>query len=1001
MRKTTSTSTKDDKQEAAKTTIVRPTSTATKVKGAASPTATLVPALSSDHNGADLNHLRPQNSSALYYAESTYKTNPYLKHMYASMNVSFSYPTIILDHSTYLHDLQCNLTNKEENERLQGYMEFSILTKPAFDIISSTWNQTPNLALVIRGDDCEKTVNNTRSYWLGFADKIEWFDAKSSGYVRYVGDEIMQDEGITDVSLVWGSTYIAPQNYSDTGVVYKNTKLCNEAWSKKQDLPGINPCTASFDSALDQVNGFVYSPFYQRYTDLESLLLNAQARGLIIEKYVAAVSKRAVRVAAMTKSSFQMLKSLGNDMRDPRHLYKRFSLSDIGDAIWGGLKSIGNAFEEAANQTLNFFKNLPDTVSSAFKSLGNYIYEGLKAAGEGLVEGFKQLGRYAEKAAEKMKDLAIAGLEALDDLISSWEPSLHAHADLEVALKPLVTSPFGEAYLIYNYTHEAAKSPKKDSKISDVKALEIYEDKGDGKLSGFLHVFCVKCGMETHNNIHGKARFSILHGVKELVVGIDGDFHFGINIGIDMSVEYKFPQQKQEIIPPTSLVALELPGILILGPIVQMHLTLDTSVYALGQMLAGIDVSMPSYHASYDFIDSDNTYATGFDNVNVKKYFKITGEVGAKAILAMPFSIGIGVNIPPAKFDKQVKLINTPALSAQAAIAGMYSTGDEPPEGITLPKDPKCANGVSWAVDFQDSVDLDVFDGVYKKNIWKSPKYDITSGCYHFGGGSSSSSGSSSNTGGDTSSTTIGNSSMADYVTDLIIPVGTEAKIKSGRVVQSAGYDFVMLSGLDGNLYLSPSINYHNTNLSVTHFQPVVEVENTWTNYTLTQNWLQVGLLALATDDYNRAFFYFPDVLNVFGVSRIRMLDPDQVPRNAKQTILYYGSFTGKNGKILSFIDIDTPFKGIYAVGCIVEDALGRNFSKVFAVTDLKAGVATLQANSPELRSSVTGGTIHKCEMVWLEPEHKVNLPGHIDGRCKPIGERDCQAGNAGGIADA
>ena len=117
------------------------------------------------------------------------------------MNVSFSYPTVVVDSTHFLTNMVCHLSSNA-SDQTAGTLVYQVETKEAYDVIDETWPREKDLVLVTQGEDCERTENGTRAYFLGYLNSLSWSDEEHKGMVEFFGDEILLEEGITDADKV-------------------------------------------------------------------------------------------------------------------------------------------------------------------------------------------------------------------------------------------------------------------------------------------------------------------------------------------------------------------------------------------------------------------------------------------------------------------------------------------------------------------------------------------------------------------------------------------------------------------------------------------------------------------------------------------------------------------------------------------------------------------------------------------------------------------------------
>ncbi|KAG8627357.1 hypothetical protein KVT40_004840 [Elsinoe batatas] len=224
------------------------------------PMATLIPVIDTFADPKDIRNMYPQNSSALYYAESIWADNPYLKHLFAELRANFTLPTVLVENNDYLTDLKCGPMDGRSVDNRNDTLELKVQGRAAIDIILKYWKPLEEMVIIFMGDDCEQTANHTRSYWLGSVSQVAYNANTDQGLVVFFGDEILQQQGIADAKLVWGPTNYLNQTTNERiqpNVTYNNTAVCGSI-PTATDITFTDPCTPDFDSALDDKHGYLY-----------------------------------------------------------------------------------------------------------------------------------------------------------------------------------------------------------------------------------------------------------------------------------------------------------------------------------------------------------------------------------------------------------------------------------------------------------------------------------------------------------------------------------------------------------------------------------------------------------------------------------------------------------------------------------------------------------------------------------------------------------------------
>ncbi|KAF2221286.1 hypothetical protein BDZ85DRAFT_283361 [Elsinoe ampelina] len=861
-------------------TSVQISSTSTIFKESA-PTATLVPVLDATVDPKNISNMYPQDSSALYYAEQSFKTNPYIKAMMAEMRVDFKYPTVLTENNDFLTELKCSpLSSVFGDTQEKSILSFMITTKEAFDIVDTVWRSLPNMVLIFNGDDCETTQNNTRAYWLGHVEQLMWFEDRSQGILRFTGDEIYTQQGVKDARLIWGSTSLV--NSTALAPVNPNITYDTSACETEDKFPpgytGIDLCTPNFDDALDRSKGYQYTS-----------------------------SKNRAQAAA---------KAIIN--------------------VWN--------FDQAEQRNFQANRDRP-----WYEIFGDAIAENWEAAKQWIYGAAAWVGNTASTIVDIIKNGGYTG-----DF---------ARGQFNIDLAPPDTeddTPWGPAFELFKYPSDDKEESKDkgtgQSSTSSSKAVAARAEKeGDddkGGFSGSIAAYCVKCGIHANVEYWGVADINVDYGIRELRIGLEGDLEAGLNLGLVVEGKYETPKLKAPILPPTGIPLISIPGVIVVGPIIQGDAELGAEVVAKGSVLAGVNMVMPHYSVEFDIANPANSYATGFTDVEVKKYFQVKGEIGVEATLGFPFSIGVGIALPLIQQNYQAKIVNTPAISAEAKYEFEGTAGDEMPkfseEEDEEDEDDKCT-GIKWGVKLKNTVSFNLFE--FKE--WQVAELEsppLVKGCISLGSDETKA---------------VGNATDEDFANkDMFVNSGVEVATTGTVLVDRTGdVPLYVVSAPDGNLYVQGDEEL------ATRFQDVTNYAAPWTdNTTLTTDSMQRFTEdKIIQDGRRRDLYIFPDTLNSFGMSRIRALRYDSVPVGAVQTVLgpMNSDDNDSTAKVYYIADPNNFEVSYYTVVCSIKDAQGRVLPKVFALANLE----NLQRipESDGLNNILLGGSATKCNLLELQ----------------------------------
>ncbi|KAL8891758.1 MAG: hypothetical protein Q9192_005706 [Flavoplaca navasiana] len=142
-------------------------------------------------------------------------------------------------------------------------------------------------------------------------------------------------------------------------------------------------------------------------------------------------------------------------------------------------------------------------------------------------------------------------------------------------------------------------------------AKQIYNTSGssrNGVVDGSLDVYCVRCGVEGSVHLSGRLKYQALT-FHEANIAMNGNIEAGVGIGIDAKVQVRLQ----------------------------------------GQVLAGVNVSIPNFYANLDLVNQEKSVARGF-TPQLKRIFEAKAQLAAHADFGLPISVGVGLIVPKQKF---------------------------------------------------------------------------------------------------------------------------------------------------------------------------------------------------------------------------------------------------------------------------------------------------------------------------------------------------------------
>jgi hypothetical protein len=247
-----------------------------------------------------------------------------------------------------------------------------------------------------------------------------------------------------------------------------------------------------------------------------------------------------------------------------------------------------------------------------------------------------------------------------------------------------------------------------------------------------------------------------------------------------------------------------------------------------------------------------------------------SGSVTVTATLSLPVSLNVGIEVIPIAQKRTFSLLETPSLIGTVKAAGSVGGSD--------PESEDCNNGVAYSLRIQNDVLLDVF-GVTTVPLSQIGR-DLAKDCFQLPEGST-----------DTVNEFFNDGTIASFAPEPgqanpdggVAVSGLNGQVNSAEIadLQSAGQDastqsqsappryrssivdsmgaYAVAAGADGNLYAGPA--------------------DTGSSFILSD-------VSTGTDLIGRVFFYQPDTMDSFSVSRIRLVDRASVPRGAQMIVL-------------------------------------------------------------------------------------------------------------------
>ncbi|KAL8966586.1 MAG: hypothetical protein Q9183_003305, partial [Haloplaca sp. 2 TL-2023] len=482
----------------------------------------------------------------------------------------------------------------------------------------------------------------------------------------------------------------------------------------------------------------------------------------------------------------------------------------------------------------------------------------------------------------------------------------------------------------------------------------------EGNRAANLAVYCVRCGIRGQVQLNGQARWALKGGLRNAVVGISGNVAAGLSIGIDADIQVKevfdFP-----------IVAIGVPGwqiygVIIVGPSLGLKAVAELNIALAGQVLAGVDMEIGTFNATIDFVDGSKSRSLEL-NPRYIPVFNATGQITAAFAFGLPLSIGVGLEIPGIKYKKTASINDVP--SFQASLNYTASTTDVGVGGNT-----DCVNGIGYNVEFVNDVYADLFGlAKYELHQFKRP---LTGGCKLLGAQPAGAStkraliaGPKAKPASRLTRRQEDGPEPFDYVTSLIS--NSTANDTLFQAVQNASLAVLAEEERQPN---NTELGYP----SDTNFTTIRDLSNVDELFAEANGNIYYAPLDNGTifasvsgivegDGANRFFHYYPDVMEAYNVSRLRLSEEEFIPITSDFIALAPVNYDDNSTSPDIYVAVDTIGGVFFPVTCDIRDQP----SKAFIVADIETGVEKLR--DPNLRYTVTGGIVERCYFLpWAAP---------------------------------
>ncbi|CAK7215121.1 hypothetical protein SBRCBS47491_002374 [Sporothrix bragantina] len=596
---------------------------------------------------------------------------------------------------------------------------------------------------------------------------------------------------------------------------------------------------------------------------------------------------------------------------------------------------IGPMELEALNKTLSKYgltlddfygaSDLPDLATENLvgpRSLRSRIKKALQKVASAVKDSVQVVASAVKTAVDAIVDVAQTVQEALPTFTTINESLTTPVTFDSTKIGNIVTTPFH------------------DQEGYQLLSLSVDQDIGDDvSVKASVDLFCVECGVQGDFNLNGQVSF-ILSELKFQTGFIDvtGAMHAGLELGIvaEASVNKDFTKPIASI----PLSPFTIPGVVIVGPEFTLDAGVSLALGVEGSLLAGATADWVNIHAHIDVVNTTSSFATGF-KPDVTPVFDVDGSITFKTTFFIEGALGIGLNFLNGAFDKSVALVDRPGLFISAGLGASFDLNST---------DDDFCNGLDIAVGFSNEVSINVFD------VTNIPLDDesVTLDSHCFDLFSRRSSAGLPELPAPESTRSL--QSRQDVGTDIDDSSIGNSTFDGGIMAELYTHD---LGDTSKGLRLRYSPNGNTYAVSPDKVPQGVDSTKEWSGWFAADS---SGAFVVG-DSHGRFFHAYTDTLATLGVSRMRLHEPDEMPKTAQPIVLAAATLANSTSTGLPYIVASDLGGGIYfPIICIYES--GSVYPKIFLAKDPDAGAATLMSNDVDVRKQVTGAAIKSCGYV-------------------------------------
>ncbi|RFU77285.1 hypothetical protein TARUN_4961 [Trichoderma arundinaceum] len=397
-----------------------------------------------------------------------------------------------------------------------------------------------------------------------------------------------------------------------------------------------------------------------------------------------------------------VMPGVDHDALESRGLNRRWSLSGAFHAVVNMGKSAVNAIANDAKTLGNAIANTASSLASNAISNAKSLISGAASFAVGLAKGI----------------FTAAAFIVTGNL--NFDKSFDFPVNVAPPASALDDSPWGDGFKFYTWTPDKGEFYNaQDAALDKIKGVLI----GEADPEPSIELWCVDCHVKGDIKLEGSATYTLSNGISKAQLSMKGNLDASLYLGMNAFAEWD-PTKEYDFLT-MGLPGLTIPDIFTLGPMISLGVSVDLDISAVGQYLVGADLSWSQLSADLDVINPRSSQQSGWVP-NIRDTVQADGSLTVNSTLGLPVTLGFGINILNGKYNKELKVVDTPGV--RASLEYDFTNEINNGEVNTDPED-NCY-GIHWSLGVVNTVKLDLSDfkqGTYTLEEWDAPVF--ASGC--------------------------------------------------------------------------------------------------------------------------------------------------------------------------------------------------------------------------------------------------------------------------------